>query len=233
MKTEFYGQLVWPLSIRLIHWVFALAVILLLTTGWLLSSGMVLNPELHDVLRNSLHIPAGQVTAAALLGRLLLLALVPGVVGWRALLPTQANRVARGEMLRFYLAFGRRESPGFYAHDPLWSMIYPVLFLLLGLQVLTGFGISSQGFRQFSGWSVDGLASWHARIAVLVAWIAGLHVASVLLREFRGKGYEVSSMLHGHRIFGRERGSVVDSQPGATVNVPVEQLLSSKKESEK
>ncbi len=232
MKTEFHQRLVWPLSIRLIHWIFAMAVTVLLVTGWLLSSGMVLNPGLHDLLRNSLHIPAGQITAAALLGRLLLLALVPGVVGWRALLPTAANRGARGEMLRFYLAFGRRESPGFYAHDPLWAMIYPLLFLLLGVQLLTGFGISSQGFRQVTGLSIDGLASWHALVAVPVAWIAGLHVASVLLREIRGKGYEVSSMLHGHRIFGRERGSLVDSQPGAAVNVPLEQLLGSKRESE-
>lgn len=233
MKTEYYQQLVWPLSVRLIHWIFALAVVVLLVTGWLLGSGMVLNPGLHEVLRNSLHIPAGQITAAALFGRLLLLALMPGVQGWRALLPTEANRVARGEMFRFYLAFGRRKSPGFYAHDPVWALVYPLLFLLLAVQVMTGFGITSQGLRQFSGWSIDGLASWHARVAVMVAWIAGLHVASVLLREIRGKGYEVSAMLHGHRVFERERGGLVDSQSGVNVHIPIEQLRGSNKNSDR
>lgn len=229
MKTEFHQQQVWPLAIRVIHWVLALTLTALIVTGWMMGSGMVLNPDLHDTLRNSVHIPSGQVMTAALAGRLLLLAVVPGVSGWRSLMPTSANRAARGEMFRFYLSFGRREIPGFYAHDPLWALIYPLLFLALAVAAFTGFGLSSQGFRHLIGLSLDGALHWHGSIAVLLVWITGLHVASVLLREIRGKGYEVSSMFHGYRLFARDRGGIVDPRSGTSVSVPIDQLGGTRK----
>ena len=229
MKTEFHQQLVWPLAIRLIHWILVVSLLVLLVTGWLMSGGLVFNPALHDWLHDSLHVPTGQLAAAALAGRILLLATLPGVAGWRALMPGATSRPARAEMFRFYLAFGRREMPGFYAYDPVWAIIYLVLFAVLAAQVFTGFAIASQGLRLGMGLSLEGLTAWHTRLAVVIAWISGLHVASVLLREIRGRGYEVSSMLHGYRLFGRERGDMVDGSQGGTVGVPLEQLLGSER----
>jgi Ni,Fe-hydrogenase I cytochrome b subunit len=229
MHMEFYQQAVWPLALRLVHWALALSVIVLIATGWLLGGGMVMNPALHEMLRGTLHVPAGQIAAAALAGRLVLLAVDPGVSGWRALVPRSRDRAARSEMLRFYLSWGRRQPPGYYAHDPVWTLFYPVLFVLLGFQVFTGFAVQSQGLRQVAGLSVEGVLQWHGRIALFLAWLAGLHVASVLLREIRGRGYEVSAMLHGHRIFGREKGGVVNQAD--PVNVTVDDILKSRRNS--
>jgi Ni,Fe-hydrogenase I cytochrome b subunit len=33
MQTEFYQQAVWPLALRLVHWVLALSTIVLIATG--------------------------------------------------------------------------------------------------------------------------------------------------------------------------------------------------------
>ena len=229
MQTEFYQQAVWPLALRLVHWVLALSTLVLIATGWLLGGGMVVNPALHEMLRGTLHVPAGQIAAAALAGRLVLLAVDPGVSGWRALVPRSRDRAARLEMLRFYLSGGRRQPPGYYAHDPLWMLLYPVLFLLLGLQVFTGFAIQSQGLRQVAEFSMEGVSQWHGRIALFLIWLTGLHVASVLLREIRGRGYEVSAMLHGLRIFSREKGGVVNQ--AGPVNVPVNDILKPRRKS--
>ena len=108
MTAEYREQFVWPLAVRLIHWLLAMAITVLLLTGWLLGSGLMLNEQLYQLMRESLHIPAGQLAAVALGARILLLAFDPGVAGWRALLAYANYRRATGEMLKFYLSFGRR-----------------------------------------------------------------------------------------------------------------------------
>jgi len=192
---------VWPLALRLIHWVLAIAVVLLAVTGWLMDSGLVLNEALYQLLRENLHVPAGQAVGVALAGRLVLLAADPGVSGWRALVPRQGASGPLGQMLRFYLSWGRNRLPGYFAHDPLWVLLYPVLFALLLFVTLAGLAMEYSGMRATLGLDLAILERWHALGAAVIIWLSVLHGLSVLLREVRGKGYEVSAMIHGHRIF--------------------------------
>ena len=227
MTPELHRQSVWPTVLRLIHWILALCILVLLVTGWLLGSGLVLNDALYDLLRQRFHVPAGQIAGAALVGRVVLLVVDPGVAGWRALVRRPADPGSRGEMLRFYLSWGRRRPPAYFSHDPVWALVYPAFFLLLGLQVSNGLAIHYQGLRQLSGLGLEDLSQWHGRFGLWLAWFAGLHVASVLLREVRGKGCEVSAMLHGHRIFTRDDpGSPGGGNP---VNIPVDRILDSRR----
>lgn len=224
MATEFREQMVWPLALRLIHWLLAIAVTVLLLTGWLLGSGLVLNEALYQMLRESLHVPAGQLAGVALLARLLLLLFDPGVGGWRALLvPAARDLAGTGEMLKFYLSFGRRRIPGYYAHDPLWRLVYPFWFLLTGVQVLSGMALEWERPRALLGAGTATWSAWHAAIAGVIFWLVLLHVVSVLLREVRGRGYEVSAMIQGHRIFKVEKADVTGAPQ--EVKISVEDLL--------
>ena len=219
MTVEYREQFVWPLAVRLIHWLLAIAITVLLLTGWLLGSGLLLNEQLYQLLRVNLHIPAGKVAGVALGARMLLLAFDPGVAGWRALLRYAKDLPATGEMLKFYLSFGRRDVPHYFAHDPLWSLVYPVWLLVIGLQVLSGMALVFDPLRSFAGLSVDTWARWHELLAATIFWFVLVHVLSVLLREVRGKGYDISAMVQGHRIFKVDRGDGPGGRPAITVAV--------------
>lgn len=227
MKVDYHQSYIWPLWLRLIHWAMALGVVVLATSGWLLGSGMVVNEQLRDVLLG-MHLPAGQFLAAALAARLVMLFLNKGVGGWKAMQITREGARAAGEMFRFYLAFGRRQMPAFHSHDPLWKLIYPAFFLLLGIQALTGLAFQYGAMRRVLRVGSDVLDPLHSAGAWLVLWVVGLHVAAVLLREVRSQGYEVSSMLHGHRLFKVDREGPVDVQSMMAPSVSVTLDLSGK-----
>ena len=97
-------------------------------------------------------------------------------------------------MLKFYLSFGRRRVPPYFAHDPLWRPVYPAWFLLIAVQVLSGMVL--------------------------------LHVLSVLLREARGKAYDISAMIQGHRIFRVDKTDVMGGRQDVTI--AVQDILKSK-----
>lgn len=223
MKQDYHQSYVWPLWLRLSHWVMALCALILLVTGWFLGSGMVVNELLVEALRG-VHVPAGQLLAAALAVRLVMLFVDTGVGGWRALEVTREGAQSALEMFRFYLAFGRRRLPGFFAHDPLWKLLYPAFYILLLAQTLSGLGLEYSAMRQVLRLGSDILDSWHSAGAWLVAWVAGLHIASVMLRELRSQGYEVSAMLHGHKLFRVDKSEFPETQlkPQSGVSVKLD-----------
>jgi len=202
-------RFVWPVAVRLVHWVLVAAIVVLAATGWIMGSGMVLSDDLYQVLRQSFHVPAGQTVGIALAGRLLLLAADPGVSGWKALMPTRESFPAMIGMLKFYISWGKNKLPGYFAHDPLWAVLYLPFFLLLLLQTIGGLALEYEGVRRLIGFEPAAIREWHGSGAFLILLLAGLHVASVILREVRGTGYEVSAMLHGHRIFRVDRNEAM------------------------
>lgn len=226
MTTELREQFVWPLALRLIHWLLAIAITLLLLTGWLLGSGLVLNEALYQLLRENLHVPAGQLVGVALGTRLVLLIFDPGVGGWRALLPSAKDLPATAEMLKFYLSFGRRRVPPYFAHDPLWRPVYPAWFLLIAVQVLSGMALASDRWRDVLTLPADTWSAWHVALSGVISWLALLHVLSVLLREARGKAYDISAMIQGHRIFRVDKTDVMGGRQDVTI--AVQDILKSK-----
>ena len=219
MPAELREQLVWPLALRIVHWTLALTVVLLLTTGWLIGSGLVPDEQLYQFLRRDLHVPAGQIAALAVIGRILLLFLDRGAAGWRALVPRRSSTPAVAEMFRFYLSWGRRRPPAYFGHDPFWALVYPAFLLLIVVQVAGGLALEIDGLRQISGLSANALSVWHQAGAGLLFWVVVLHVLSVLLREVRTKSWDISAMIQGYRVFRVERQGESGRQSQASVSV--------------
>ena len=233
MSTEFHRRYVWPFWLRLAHWVIVLSMLMLIASGWLLGSGHLVNELLVDRL-HGLHLVSGQLLGLALVLRLGMLFVDTSAAGWRALRVTANDAQGAAEMLRFYLAFGRRRMPGFYAHDPLWKLVYPAFFFLLLFQTFSGLGLEYGYLRSVLRLGSDYLSAWHATGAVLLIWLSGLHVAAVLLREVRSKGCEVSAMLHGYRLFEVDKGGLPDVQPktGRGVSVTLDPGAKSSKDAD-
>ena len=192
---------VWPGVLRLTHWAAALGLLLLLLSGWLLKSGLVLNDRLYDLLLEQLHLPAGHLLGVAVAVRLYLLVRDRGVTGYRALMPGRGAWQGIKQGLAFYASFARARPPRYYAHQPVWAPIYLVWWLLLLAQLGSGLLLEFAGLRGLFGWSTNHLLGAHVAPFGWLALLTALHVASVVLDDLKGEGGDVSAMINGHRTF--------------------------------
>jgi Ni/Fe-hydrogenase 1 B-type cytochrome subunit len=192
---------VWPAILRVVHWVSALALVVLLVTGWLMQSGLVLNDRLYDVLLDDLHLPAGHVLGLAIAVRLYLLLVDRGVTGHSALLPGKGSWQGIKQGLVFYTSFTRTTPPRYYAHHPVWAPVYLVWWLLLLAQLVTGLLLEFARLRGTFGLSSDVVLGWHLAPFAWLVMFTVLHVVSVFLNDLKGDGSDASGMINGHRTF--------------------------------
>ena len=220
MSTAVQRVMVWPVVLRLCHLVFALGVPVLLVTGGLLGSGMILNDALYQHLLTQWHLPAGHLVGLALVARLGVLVASEGVGGYRALWPRGQSLQA---MLAFYSSLGRQPLPAYHAHNPFWGPLYLLFFGLLALVLVTGLMLEFASLRGLFGVASDPLLRWHlGSSGFFLAFTIG-HVIASVLHDLRGRGADVSAMINGERCFEVERPATPPA-PGATPSVSLDSL---------
>jgi Ni/Fe-hydrogenase 1 B-type cytochrome subunit len=205
---------VWPGWLRAAHWLIAAGVLFQLFSAWTIDQG-ARDPQFW----RDWHLIVGQGVALALALRIVLL-FVPGTGNWRALAPDKSPQ-AFLQMVKFYFSLGRVPLPGWYAHNPFWKPIYPMVLLVLAAVCATGMlGVAGLG-------DPDNVAQWHRRLAHVIAIFTLCHVVAVVLHDLKGEGAFLSSMISGYRYFhvgGRTR-DLLDSIPGpSSVSVPLDSL---------
>jgi Ni/Fe-hydrogenase 1 B-type cytochrome subunit len=201
--------LVWSTTLRIVHAVIALSVIVLLATGWLLDHDAALYPAARDY-----HFIAGYALLGALAIRLPMLVSGQGPAHLRALLPTGEQRRAAIATLRFYLSLARAPLPRWYAHNPLWGPLYLAMFALLLVAVATGLSYDVV-------WSVAGLdtAGLHGLVARILFPVVLAHVIAVILHDLRGTSADVSGIINGHRFFAVEPLKTPIETPPAEIDL--------------
>ena len=201
MNDRIRRVFVWPHIMRIVHGCLILAVTLLLGTGWLLKSGLILNDKLYDFLLEQLHLPAGHLLGLAL----------PSASTW--------GGIKQG--LRFYTTFAKSSLPRYFAHHPVWAPLYLVMFALLLAQSLTGLAIEYSAIGAFFGVSTASLLSWHQAPFSWLSMLVILHIASVVLHDLKGEGADVSGMISGYRSInvssGADRG-MASSTPSVALD---------------
>ena len=202
MATEVRRVLVWPGVVRLTHWAMALSLLVLIPSGWLLTTGLVATDELYALLRHRFHEPAGHVLAFALAVRLAWL-VVGGnsVSGWRALVPSGPQLAALREMLRFYSALSRTPLPAYHAHNPFWAPLYLVLFALLTVATVSGLALEFPFVRSVLHADEPATLALHGRLLEWIALWCVFHVVAAVLHDWRGQGSDTSALISGYRIF--------------------------------
>lgn len=183
---------IWSKSLRIAHWLMAFSVIGLLVTGWF--QGHVIN--YFQVALDYHYLLAYLLVIALVLRFYLLFSSSRSAAGLHDLLPNKTSINGIVAMLRFYVSFGRTPLPHWYAHNPLWAPLYIVLFILLVLQIVTGFLIGS-GHHTI----VISLFTLHNHISSVIGWIIFLHVLTVVVQDLKGGNSDISAMIHGYRIF--------------------------------
>jgi len=202
MATEVRRVLVWPGVVRITHWAMALSLLVLIPTGWLLTTGLVASDELYELLRHRFHEPAGHVLALALAVRLVYLVIGGNSVsGWRALVPSGPQLAALREMLRFYSALSRAPLPAYHAHNPFWAPLYLLLFVLLAVATVTGLALEFPFVRSVLHADEPATLALHGRLLNWTSLWCVFHIVAAVLHDWRGQGSDASALISGYRIF--------------------------------
>jgi len=193
---------IWTGKLRFSHWIMAIAVVGLLVTGWLQQHVV----KYFQVALDYHYILAYALTLALGLRLYLLVSTPASASNWRDLVPNRNNMKQISAMLRFYVSFGRTPLPHWYAHNPLWAPVYLFIFLLLIIQILSGFLIGAGHHTLYIN-----LYTLHQTASTGIAVFTVLHIISVFLHDLKAGTSDVSGMIHGNRIFKIEKPDITTS----------------------
>lgn len=193
---------IWPGRLRFSHWVITIAVIGLLVTGWLQQHVV----QYFQVALDYHYILAYLLTLILGLRLYLLVSSPASASNWRDLIPNRHRMKQAIAMLRFYISFGRTPLPHWYAHSPLWAPVYLFIFLLLLIQILSGFLIGA-GHHSL----LINLYTLHQNTSTGIAVFSVLHIISVFLHDLKAGTSDISAMIHGYRIFKIEKPNITTS----------------------
>jgi len=177
----------------------AIAVVGLLVTGWLQQHVI----QYFQIALDYHYIFAYALTLALGLRLYLLVSTPASAANWRDLVPNRHRMKQAMAMLRFYVSFGRTPLPHWYAHSPLWAPIYLFIFLLLLIQILSGFLIGAGHHTLFIN-----LYTLHQNVSTSIAIFILLHITSVFLHDLKAGTSDISAMIHGYRIFKIEKPDI-------------------------
>ena len=180
----------------------AIAVVGLLVTGWLQQHVV----KYFQIALDYHYILAYALTLALGLRLYLLVNSPASASNWRDLVPNRHNMKQVSAMLRFYVSFGRTPLPHWYAQNPLWAPVYLFIFLLLIIQILSGFLIGAGHHTLYIN-----LYMLHQNTSTGIAVFTVLHIISVFLHDLKAGTSDVSAMIHGNRIFKIEKPDITTS----------------------
>jgi len=198
---EIRRVLIWSGWLRVSHWSIALSTLVLLVTGWLIE-----HSPMRELIALEYHYIAASVLIFGLAVRMVIF--FKGKVHERlaALFPEASEINAIKQMLVFYLSMVRQPTPRWYAHNPLWKMIYVFWYIALLLLVMSGGLMEDRplimGFY---------LPSVHGFWSAVVLWMTALHLLTLFLHDYYAKTTDVSAMINGYRLFEAEVQEKEDS----------------------
>lgn len=210
---------VWGRWLRVSHWSMALATFILMLTGWLHARA----PELiHWVL--DAHYYASALLIAAFTIRVYLLFFGSGTDLLESCSLDRHKFIQALAVLRSYLTLGKVPLPKWYAHNPLWGPLYLLLFLFLGVQIISGLLL----INHITLLGDVSLRSLHLLGFQVVLGFSLLHILAVFAHDIKGTGSDVSAMISGQRIFIVERQATGTEAGSVSLNDLTRQLRDNK-----
>jgi Ni/Fe-hydrogenase 1 B-type cytochrome subunit len=209
---------VWRVPIRIIHWTIFLMTIALSVTGFYIGRPFILlgnDPAFVMGWMRSIHQLSAWIFTAALGARMVLMFTGNRYARWTQFIPVDPQRRHEGkESLKYYL-FMRLKPLQYAGHNPLAGLTYAVVYLMLFLQVFTGFAlrdVAAPGwlYQIFGGWLLSIAHPQLVRfIHHLVMWLTwGFvvhHVYSAMLMDWEERSGIISSMISGRKRVRKDR----------------------------
>lgn len=218
-KEELVAIEVWDWQTRVLHWLNAILIIslVILILGAEAVEELGFGEATEDWLKST-HAQVGRIFTITLTLRILW-----GFVGnryarWSDMLPfTQEKRRAIVENIRWYLSGFRGKAPVHIGHNPLASLFYIALFIVLVVQALTGLFLAGIEFNMFpaslltAGFDEHTLEELEEAIEeihefglwfVIFFFIA--HMTGLIAHHLFDRGGLLGSMIHGKKYFKKD-----------------------------
>ncbi len=218
-KEELVAIEVWDWQTRVLHWLNAILIIslVIIILGAEAVEELGFGEATEDWLKST-HAQVGRIFAITLTLRILW-----GFVGnryarWSDMLPfTQEKRRAIVENIRWYLSGFRGKAPVHIGHNPLASLFYIALFIVLVVQALTGLLLAGIEFNMFpaslltAGLDEHSLEELEEAIEeihefglwfVIFFFIA--HMTGLIAHHLFDRGGLLGSMIQGKKYFKKD-----------------------------
>ena len=183
--------LIWSGWLRLSHWAITLSTFVLLTSGWLIA-----NSPMHAETAVEYHYLAVSLLIFGMVLRIAIFIRGKPHEQLAALFPQPAEFRGIKQTLLFYLTMAKQPLPGWYAHNPLWKLIYLLLYIIILLMLFSG--VMMQSHPIVMGFYLPGV---HAFWADFVAGFVFLHLIALFVHDYYAKTTDMSAMINGFRIF--------------------------------
>jgi Ni/Fe-hydrogenase 1 B-type cytochrome subunit len=209
---------VWDLPVRLVHWLIVFSILVLSVTGFLIGGPAVLHPASSldwITWEKTIHMFTAYVFIALILARICWMFLSPNRwCRWTEWIPTTKARVRLLiPSLRYYL-FLDREGPPVVGHNPLAGLAYTLLYLMFGVEILTGVALWGV---QGESWAATG-TGWllvlvplqtirfihHVIMWLIVAFLVHHVYSAMLLDRVEASGVN-SSIFSGFKFLPKDR----------------------------
>jgi Ni/Fe-hydrogenase b-type cytochrome subunit len=210
---------VWDWQIRVLHWVNAILIIslALLMFG---KEGMELLGAKKSMRApiNTIHAYIGYVFVCTFTLRIIWAFLGNRYARWADIIPFGAEkRKAIAQNIRWYLGGFRGTPARVVGHDPLASLFYIALFIVLACQALSGLTLAGLELHMFPGSAVFGGLAEQAAEAVeevaeeihefglwFIMFFIAAHLTGLVVHEVKEKTGLFSSMIHGRKYLSKE-----------------------------
>lgn len=226
LTHEFKRVLVWELPVRISHWITALSVTILAITGFIIANppAIMSNAEASEIYWfgtvRMIHFITGYIFLFNTIVRLYWAFKGNYYANWRAFIPyTKRAWQNVWHVLRIDILLQNEEEEVLknisVGHNYVASISYLVLFVLVLVQIFTGFGL----YAATSGWWLPQLFAWvpdllggdaptrlihHAATWLFIIFTL-VHVYLVFYHDWlEGRG-ETSAMISGYKFVRKER----------------------------
>ena len=216
--AEIRRILIWSGWLRLSHWALALSTLVLLISGWLIA-----NSPLQATQALEYHYLATSVLIFGLVLRIAIFVRGKPHEKLAALFPQPGEFSGIKQTTMFYLSMARRPLPHWYAHNPLWKMVYVFVYVILLLLLFSGTMMDSR--ELVLGFYLPGV---HAFWADFIAWFVLLHVIALFVHDYFGKTTDMSAMVNGFRLFEVDSGTGDTAKGTPVVVQSMDSLLKGK-----
>lgn len=214
---------VWPRALRIIHWINAFSVFLLIPLGVFILAG----DEFLDMPEEGLdavidvHATIGFVLAAGAMARIIYLFTGPPQVRWKDVVPYRKEQISLGwATVRYYLSGLRGRAPLYLSHNPIAGLFDTILFIAFVTQAASGISmflmhegeaIANEVNHHGAGGPPEWLEVIHVIGAFYIIIFVLAHFAALGAHDVRERRGLVSSMISGRKFFTDEELGELDA----------------------
>ncbi len=224
---------VWSALQRVIHWVMAFAVLLLIPLGLIIlfDEQLHLPDEGADAVMK-VHASIGFVFASALLARIIYLFAGPPESRLGDIVPhTKAQFTLVRDTVGYYLKGFKGRVPLYFAHNPFAGLAYAVFFIFAVTQAASGVTMfllhgaehthggapvhaagraAEQAAQAFPDWVLN----LHAAGALFIIFFVLSHFAALAVHDLAERRGLASSMISGKKFFSDEELREIEAKRG-------------------